>query len=150
MKYVFLSMWWLFLLLTAPLALYAIYQSPLRIGPYLFLAGVTFIALCTLRMIQEGYRSSRLMKQNQLGYWFCLLLLPLTQLPWIAAYETWQHRLYMADEPGTRHRVLGTIVRWLLELLQQWFGYWGPVTAMAVAALVMGIFLLKVMSLYRR
>lgn len=138
MKYFFLSLWFVFAATTLPFSIYAIYRAPASIGPYMVFLGCGFIALCTLRLIQEGYRTPYFSGKSRLGFWLGLLLLPLTLLPLHSAYQTWQRGYYLA--PETRR---GRLLHLALESLQQWVGPWGPILVQVAFALVIALLLVK-------
>ena len=149
MKKFFLALWWWFVLIMGSLAAYMLYRKPFSLAPYLVLAGTAFFALCTFKLIQEGYRPWGLLGESRTGFWLSLLLLPLTLLPLLSAYEVWQQGIYIADESRS-HRLFNVLLTWGLELLQKLFGYWGPIVAMVLTSLCMSSILLFVMGSYRR
>ncbi|SHL05932.1 hypothetical protein SAMN05216288_0941 [Pseudomonas punonensis] len=142
MKYFFLLLWLVFTGVTVPLAALAIYRSPASLGAYLMLLAFSFISLCTLRLIQEGYRPAYARGANRLGFWLGLLLLPLTLLPLHSAYETWQRGAYVASSyDGHRTRLVGVV----LEMLQHWVGHWGPIFVLVFFSLSMAVLLWRVL-----
>lgn len=100
-----------------------------------------FISLCTMRLIQEGYRPAYARGASRLGFWLGLLLLPLTLLPLHSAYETWQRGYYLASLDGRRTRLMGLV----LEMLQQWVGYWGPIFVLVGFSLSMAVLLWRLL-----
>lgn len=146
MKYVFLAIWWL---VAAPLvgfSLYAVWKTP-ALGSLAFLAGSTFLALCTWQMIREGYRSKALLGRSRLGYWAGLLLLPFSLMPLYAAYQVWELGVYTPDYSGLSR---GRLITLLLDLLQQVTGPWGPIAVMAAVGLLGPFLLIRVLVSYRR
>lgn len=145
MKYVFLTMWWLFLLLVGPFTLLAVWRSPLDWRTYLFLGVVAHILLCTWYLIRENYRSRSLLGGNNSGFWLCLLLLPLNLMPLLTAYETWARGFYVAGEGSGRSRWIGA----LLELLQDRVGHWGPILLMLGVGIGGSLLLLRLLPRLR-
>ncbi|AEF23459.1 hypothetical protein [Pseudomonas fulva] len=142
MKYVFLLIWFVFSGVTLPFAVFAIYRTPASWGPYSMLVVCGFISLCTLRLIQEGYRSAYARGASRLSFWLGLLFLPLTLVPLYSAYETWLRGYYVASSyDGHRTRLVGAV----LEMLQHWVGYWGPIFVLVVFSLSMAVLLWRVL-----
>ena len=138
-------MWLIFTTVTVPLAALAIYRAPASLGAYLMLLAFGFISLCTLRLIQEGYRPAYARGASRLGFWLGLLLLPLTLLPLHSAYETWLRGSYVASSTGHRTRLLQLV----LEVLQQWGGHWGPIFALVFCSLSMAVLLWRLLIVSR-
>jgi len=126
MKNVFLTIWWLFLLLLGPLAVLMAWDRSGDWRSYLFLGVVAHILLCTWQLIREGYRSPALLGESTTGFWLCLLLLPLNLMPLHAAYQAWARGVYVAGESSGGSRWIGM----LLESLQDLVGPWGPIAVM--------------------
>ncbi|WP_373386688.1 hypothetical protein [Pseudomonas alcaligenes] len=146
MKYVFLTIWWLFLLLVGPLVVLMAWDRPGDWRSYLSLGVVVHLLLCTWHLIREGYRSPALLGERNTGFWLCLLLLPLSLMPLHAAYQTWSRGFYVAGESSGRSRWIGK----LLELLQDLVGHWGPIAVMLSVGLGCSLFLLWALPRLRR
>lgn len=141
MKYVFLLLWFFFTGITLPFAVFAIYREPASVDSYVMLLICGFIALCTLRLIQEGYRPRHAMGASRMVFWLGLLLLPLTLMPLHSAYETWQRGYYVASGEGRRSRLFEL----MLEALQQWVGPWGPIFVLVLFAASMAMLLWRLL-----
>lgn len=146
MKYVFLTIWAVLFLPLGGVASLGLWRSPGSYQSYLLIAGVAYAAVCSFKLIQEGYRSRALFGSSKVGFWLCLLLLPLCLLPLYGAYETWLQGIYVPSSSG-RKTYLSSL---LLEGLQALVGHWGPIIALLVFGLGMLFFLLGVIRQYRR
>ncbi|PKM25845.1 MAG: hypothetical protein CVV09_10380 [Gammaproteobacteria bacterium HGW-Gammaproteobacteria-13] len=107
---------------------------------------MAYAAFCSFKLIQEGYRRKALFGSSNVGFWLCLLLLPLCLLPLYGAYEIWLQGIYVPSSSG-RKTYLSSL---LLEGLQALVGHWGPIIALLVFGLGMLFFLLGVIRQYRR
>lgn len=146
MKYVFLTIWAVLFLPLGCVASLGLWRSPGSYQSYLLIAGVAYAAVCSFKLIQEGYRSRALFGSSNVGFWLCLLLLPLCLLPLYGAYETWLQGIYVPSSSG-RKTYLSSL---LLEGLQALVGHWGPIIVLLAFGLGMMFFLLGVIRQYRR
>lgn len=146
MKYVFLTIWAVLFVPLGCLATLVWWRNPSIYEGYLLIAGVAYAALCSFKLIQEGYRPKALFAPSNAGFWLCLLVLPLCLLPLYSAYETWLQGVYVASTSG-RRTYLSNL---LLEGLQALVGHWGPIIALSALGLGMLFCLLLGLRQYRR
>ena len=145
MKYFFLVLWLGFTGVTVPLAALAVCRSPAPPGRLPDAAGLRLYLAVHPASDPGGYRPACARGASRLGFWLGLLL-PLTLLPLHSAYETWQRGYYLASLDGRRTRLVGLV----LEMLQQWVGYWGPIFVLVVFSLSMAVLLWRVLITSRR
>lgn len=145
MKIIFYAVWALLSLLALGVTTIAAWMKPGWANGFLvLLAG--FYAFCFFQLIRACYQPWGLLgPRRRVGYWLCLILLPLALLPLQAAYEVWEQGAYVVQDDG-RVRLTLALVRQGLLGLQEQFGHAGPMLVMLAFGVGMMVVLVRLLK----
>lgn len=145
MKNIFYAAWALLSLLALAVTVIAAWMKPgWDSGFLVLLAG--FYVFCFFQLIRTCYQPWGLLgPRRRVGYWLCLILLPLALLPLQAAYEVWERGAYVVED-DERVRLTVALVRQGLLGLQEQVGHAGPMLVMLALGVGMTVMLVRLLK----